>query len=67
MEAEHGLAVVDGGGGVVDGDIVRQDKAGEVEELVQMALRWKRHHHHHHLRLLLTIAALVFMVSVISH
>ena len=50
-EPELGLVDVGGGAGVVDGDVVGGDEAGEVEELVEMALAWKRHHDYHHLSL----------------
>lgn len=38
METEAGLAAVGGGAEEVDWDVVSGDKAGEVEELVEMAL-----------------------------
>ena len=50
-EPELGLVDVGGGAGVVDGDVVGGDEAGEVEELVEMALAWKRHHDYHDLSL----------------
>lgn len=49
VEAELGLADVGGGADVVDGDVVGGDEAGEVEELVEVALRRQRHHHHRHM------------------
>ena len=50
-EPELGVVDVGGRAGVVDGDVVGGDEAGEVEELVEMALAWKRHHDYHHLSL----------------
>ncbi|KAF5794595.1 hypothetical protein HanXRQr2_Chr08g0329831 [Helianthus annuus] len=47
-----GLAVVGGGGDDVDWDVVAGDEAGEVEELVEMALCRKRDHHHRDVGLL---------------
>lgn len=44
LDSELGLAVVDGGADEVDRHVVGGDKAGEVEELVEMALCWQRHH-----------------------
>lgn len=38
VHAKLGLAVVGGGGDVVDRYVVGGDEAGEVEELVEMAL-----------------------------
>nr|GMD41779.1 hypothetical protein COLO4_10133 [Ipomoea batatas] len=38
LEAQPGLAVVGGGSGVVHGDFVGGNEAGEVEELIQVAL-----------------------------
>lgn len=52
VDTELRLAVVGGRGNVVDGDVVGGDEAGELEELVEMALCWKWHHHHHNLALL---------------
>lgn len=49
VEAEAGLAVVGGGADEVDGDVVGGDEAGEVEELVEMALGDKGHHNNHHI------------------
>ncbi|KAI6696811.1 hypothetical protein NL676_016930 [Syzygium grande] len=46
--AELGLVVVGGGADVVDGDAVGGDEVGELEELVEVALRRKRHHDHRH-------------------
>lgn len=42
------LAVVGGGGGVVDVDVVGGDEAAELEELVEVALCRYRHHDYHH-------------------
>ncbi|KAI3760646.1 hypothetical protein L1987_51044 [Smallanthus sonchifolius] len=49
VETEAGLAGVGGGGDEVDRDVIGGDEAGEVEELVEMALCNEGHHHHHHL------------------
>lgn len=50
VEAELGLADVGGGADEVDGEVVAEaEEAGEVEELVQVALRRERDHHHRHL------------------
>jgi len=50
VETEFDLAEVGGGGGVVDGDVVGGgDEAGEVEELVEMAMAWEWHYYHVHL------------------
>ncbi|KAG5552471.1 hypothetical protein RHGRI_010525 [Rhododendron griersonianum] len=38
-----------GGGGVVDGDVVGGNEAGEAEELVEMAMHWEWHYYHFHL------------------
>lgn len=43
------LAGVGGGVDEVDGDVVGGYKAGEVEELVEMALSYERHHHHYYI------------------
>ncbi|KAH7843908.1 hypothetical protein Vadar_022208 [Vaccinium darrowii] len=44
-ETEFGLAEVGGGGGEVDGEVVGGgDEAGEVEELVEMAVAWDKWH-----------------------
>jgi len=48
MEARAGVAEVGGGGDDVDGDVVGGDEAGEVEELVEMAVSYEWHHYHHH-------------------
>ena len=48
-EAELGLAEVGGRGGVVDGDIVGGDEAGELEELVEVAVTWKWYYYRYHL------------------
>lgn len=40
VDAELGLADVGGGADEVDGEVVGGDEAGEVEELVEMALSW---------------------------
>ncbi|KAH7842737.1 hypothetical protein Vadar_008597 [Vaccinium darrowii] len=46
VETEFGLAEVGGGGGEVDGDVVGGgDEAGEVEELVEMAMAWEWHYY----------------------
>ncbi|KAF7146470.1 hypothetical protein RHSIM_Rhsim04G0104900 [Rhododendron simsii] len=46
IETELDLAEVDGGGGVVDGDVVGGgDEAGELEELVEMAMAWEWHYY----------------------
>ncbi|KAH7843021.1 hypothetical protein Vadar_011834 [Vaccinium darrowii] len=48
-ETEFGLAEMGGGGGVVDGDVVGgRDEAGEVEELVEMAMAWEWHYYYFH-------------------
>ncbi|KAG5552468.1 hypothetical protein RHGRI_010522 [Rhododendron griersonianum] len=49
IETEFGLAEVGGGGGVVDGDVVGGNEAGEAEELVEMAMHWEGHYYHFHL------------------
>ncbi|KAG5515556.1 hypothetical protein RHGRI_036562 [Rhododendron griersonianum] len=50
IETEFGLAEVGGGGGgIVDGDVVGGSKAGEAEELVEMAMHWEGHYYHFHL------------------
>lgn len=49
MHTQLCLAIVSGRTYVVDRYAIRGDDAGEVEELVKVALRWKRDHHHHHL------------------
>ncbi|KAF7145795.1 hypothetical protein RHSIM_Rhsim04G0104100 [Rhododendron simsii] len=53
VETEFDLAEVGGGGGEVDGDAVGGgDEAGEVEELVEMAMAWDHWHcYHFHLSL----------------
>ena len=51
VDAELGLADVGGATHVEDGDVVGRDEAREVEELVEVALRRKRHHHHRDLGL----------------
>lgn len=48
MDSELGLAAVGGGAYVVDRYSVGGDEAGKVEELVEMALCWKRHHHYNY-------------------
>ena len=50
VDAPLGLAVLGGGTDEVDRDVVGGDETGEVKELVDVALSWKRNHHHHHLR-----------------
>lgn len=45
MDAKLGLTAVSGGADEMDGEIVGGDEAGEVEELVEMTLCYKRHHH----------------------
>lgn len=50
VETEAGLAAVGGGADEVNGDVVGGDEAGEVEQLVEMALSNKGYHHHHNLR-----------------
>lgn len=47
MDSEPGLAVVDGGPDEVDGDAAGGDEAGEVEELVDVALGRQGNHQHH--------------------
>lgn len=49
VESELGLVDVGGGRDVVDGDAVGSDEAGQVEELVEVALCRQRDHDHHHL------------------
>lgn len=49
MDAELGLAIMGGGTDVVDGDVAGRDKAGEVEELIEMTLCRQWHHDDHHL------------------
>lgn len=49
VDSSRRLAGVGGGADIVDGYVVGGDEAGEVEELVEMALSWKRHHDNHHL------------------
>lgn len=48
LRSNHGLAVVCGRADEVERDVVSQDEAREVEELVQVALCRERDHHHHH-------------------
>lgn len=40
MDSNLGLTVVTGGSDKVDGNVVGGDEAGEVEELVEVALCW---------------------------
>lgn len=49
MGTEEDLAVVGGGAHEVDGDVAGEEEAGEVEELVQVALGGEGDHHRHHL------------------
>jgi len=51
IETVFGLAEEGGGGGVENWDVVGGDEAGELEELVEMALHWKWHHYYHHFSL----------------
>ncbi|KAG5552492.1 hypothetical protein RHGRI_010543 [Rhododendron griersonianum] len=52
IEPVFGLAEVSGCCGVVDGYVVRGgDEAGEVEELVEMAVAWKWHSNYHYFSL----------------
>ncbi|KAI3694531.1 hypothetical protein L1987_77498 [Smallanthus sonchifolius] len=46
VDAKLGLAGVSGGADEVDGEVVGGDEAGEVDELVEMALCYERHHHY---------------------
>lgn len=48
LDSKRGLAVVCRSTNIVDGDVVGGDKAGEVEELVDMALSRQGHHDNHH-------------------
>lgn len=48
LSSNHGLAVVCGRADEVERDVVIEDEAREVEELVQVALCRERDHHHHH-------------------
>ena len=66
-EPELGLVDVGGGAGVVDGDVVGGDEAGEVEELVEMALEWKRHHEYHDLSLFTAAQVLARMLVLDIH
>ena len=48
-EAEPGLVEMGGGGSVVDGDGGGGgDEAGELEELVEVAVTWKWYDYRHH-------------------
>lgn len=49
MDSNLSLAVVGGRASEVDRDVVEGDEAGEVEELVEVALRGQWHHDHLHL------------------
>jgi len=51
IETVFGLAEEGGGGGVENWDVVGGDEAGELEELVEMALHWKWYHYYHHFSL----------------
>lgn len=69
IEPVFGLAEVGGGGGVVDGYVVGGgDEAGEVEELVEMALAWKWHNYYHHFSLFgnttVVIMACIFVMNI---
>ena len=46
VEASSGLAVVDGGGGVVDGEAVGGEEGGDLKQLVEVALprKWNCDH-----------------------
>lgn len=55
VKAGLGLLGVSGGANVMDCYIIRRNKAGEVEELVDMALGCKRDHNDHHLGFVLAI------------
>ena len=48
-EPEFCLVDVGGGAGIVNWDAVRRDEAGELEELVEVALAQKWHYDYHHL------------------
>ena len=47
VDAGLGLAVVDSGANIVNGDVASGDEAGEVEKLVEMALCCQWHHDGH--------------------
>ncbi|KAL6958879.1 hypothetical protein U1Q18_040226 [Sarracenia purpurea var. burkii] len=61
VEPEFSLVDVGGRGGVIDQDIVRGDEARELDELIEMALQWKRHHDCHHLILFKAVWILAWM------
>ena len=66
-EPELGLVDVGGGAGVVDGDVAGGDDAREVEELVEMALAWKRHHDYHDFSLFIAAQVLARMLVLDIH
>lgn len=49
LSTNHGLTVVCGRADEVEREVVSQDEAREVEELVEVALCRERDHHDHHL------------------
>ena len=59
VEAEAGLADVGGGADVVDGEVVGREEAGEVEELIEMALCWERYQYYSYLRPFLAILGII--------
>lgn len=63
VDPELGLADVGGGADVVDGDAGGGYEAGEVEKLVEVALRRQRHHHHRDLRFFM----IAIFLAVIGH
>lgn len=67
VDSELGLAVVGGGAHKVDGDVLGGDEAGEVEELVEVALCWQGHHDHYNFGLVKAIWGVVLAVLVVSH
>lgn len=65
MHTQLCLAIVSCRTYVMDGYLIGGDEASEVEELVKVALRWKRDHHHHHLWWFSPV--LMVVLVVISH
>lgn len=68
MHAVFGLADVGGGAEVVNGDVVVEEEAGELEELVEVALGGERDHYNHHLGVFLAIwTAVVLSLMLMRH
>ncbi|KAJ0911740.1 hypothetical protein HanRHA438_Chr06g0266521 [Helianthus annuus] len=64
MDPKLGLARMTGGAYEVDGEVVGGDEAREVDELVEMALCYKRHHHNTYI--LILIHLVLFGVLVVG-